>query len=85
MSAFARAPRASVRKLVPQTKTAAPPAVKAAAPAETHRPDPRGDLALAEDEPGEVCLRGRGPQALPQRPALAVREVVQDLLAAGFL
>lgn len=42
MSAFARSPRLSLRKLVPHTKTAAPPAMKAAAPGDAKRPDPRG-------------------------------------------
>ena len=43
-----------------------------------------GDLALAEDQPGQVGLRGRGSQPLPQRPPLAIREVVQRLLAGRF-
>ena len=43
---------------------------------------PAGDLALAEDEAGQVGVRRRGAQPLPERPALAVREVVEDPLAA---
>ena len=80
MSAFARVPGPSVWKAVPQTKTAAPSTVKAAAPGDAQCPDPTGISPLRRTS--RKRPPDQGPEPVPQGSALAIRELVEHALAA---